>query len=130
MEVYDLLGRSDVHDAAALFARLRSGRQGPHGAFILAHAAAGPSLWMHFNGDVAHAHYFPDHPPTSAGFQPTGMTPTGCDGPVRFVQTDGTDGGGFDMDPSAVCPADAAFLAAAEFLADPGRPTAIQWTEL
>ncbi|MDB5323906.1 MAG: hypothetical protein JWN40_5537 [Phycisphaerales bacterium] len=128
MHIDDFDGRTRVEDPVKLVAHLSVVRKGPYGAFILAHSDDGASLWVHINGDVAYVHFFPaaGHP----GFQPAGMTSPDCDEDVHFIQTDGGEGGSFDMWRGALVPVDVAYKAASEFLVTRVRPSCIKWTGL
>ena len=130
MEVVDTQGRFEALDPTSLIARLRLIRVGPYGAFVLWHTTDGPSLSVHVNGEFAYIRYFPSQSTNHAGFQPIGMTPSGCEHDVHFVQSDGGEADSFDMTPAAVVAVDLAYRAAAEFLADPGRPGCVKWLEL
>jgi hypothetical protein len=130
MHIDDFDGRTTVDDPATLVAHLASARKGPYGAFILSHSDDGASLWVHVNGGLAYLHYFPDSSGNRPGFQPAGMTPPDCDEDVHFIQTDGGEGGSFDMWRGALVPVDVAYKAASEFFATPARPSCVTWTEL
>jgi immunity protein Imm1 of predicted polymorphic toxin system len=130
MEVEDLEGRTIVEDEAALDHRLRSVREGDFGAFILWHEGGGESLWVHVNKDVAYMHFFPDNEGKHPGYQPTGMSPAGCDAQVRFLQVGGSQGDAIVMPREALVPVAVAYRAAKEFLNEAALPASITWLEL
>lgn len=117
-----------VTTEAALLSRLRSVRRGEYGAFFLYHTIAHPALSIQFNGDIAYLHYFPadDHP----GYHPRDMTPDGCAGDVRFLQTNGSEADSFDMPFNTLVSADVAYIAAVEFFRSAKLPRSVSWFEL
>lgn len=119
---------SRVATEVELLARLRTVRRGHYGAFVLYHEHPYPMLSVQLNGDVAYLHFFAskDHP----GYQPCQMTPDGCDGDVRFLQTSGTEADSFDMPSDALVRADVAYVAAAEFFRSAELPPSVSWLEL
>jgi hypothetical protein len=111
--------------------RLRTIRKEIYGAFTLSHQVDGPSLHIHINNGFAYAHYFAAGTAVAnAGYQPTGMTPSGCPESVYFVQTDGSESYAFEMSHTAICSLDAVYDAAIEFLHDPALPKCITWLAL
>jgi len=130
MNVYSFNGRATANDAGELFFLLSKVRKGTYGAFILSHRDSGPSLWVHINGDIASLHFFMDTSHSHPGFQPTGMTPPGCEETVHFIQVDGGEADSFDMVSGGLVPVATAYKAASEFLADGGRPSCVSWEEM
>jgi uncharacterized protein YndB with AHSA1/START domain len=130
MHIDDFNGRTTVDDPAMLVARLASVRKGPYGAFVLSHSDKGASLWVHINENVAYLHFFADNSGNHAGFQPADMAPPDCEEDVHFIQTDGGEGGAFDMCCGALVSVGVAYEAASEFFASPVRPSCVTWTEL
>jgi hypothetical protein len=128
MTVTDFDGQVSVRSQRELDRRLASVREGAYGAFILSHRKGGPSLWIHIHNEVAYVHYFPapDYL-VHAGYQATGMTPPGCDQPVRFRIIGGDD---ITMPPATLVPVADAVAAAKEFFTDPALPPSIKWLEL
>jgi hypothetical protein len=130
MEVSDLQGCASIQDEADLNQRLESVRNGDYGAFVLWHNRGGASLWIHINKDIAYLHYFPDDQGKHPGYQPTGMSPTGCADEMRFVLVGGHDADDIVMPRETLVPVGMAYMAAREFLHKPSRPASISWVEL
>jgi Immunity protein Imm1 len=128
MIVRDFNGEANVRTKKELERRLTSLRRGNYGAFVLAHAKDGPSLWIHIFKAMAYLHYFPNPDYLiHAGYQATGMTPPECKGSVCFQVIDGES---IDMPCSAIVSVTNAVIAAKEFFADPVLPPSIEWLEV
>ena len=129
LNIEDLVGQFVIETEDALKSRILSVRRGNYGAFIMCHDKSLPSLLLHINGEYCYLHYFPDsegHP----GYQPMDMTPNGCVADVTFIQTDGSEAGGFEMCASAIVPLEAAICASCDFLKNERLPGSIKWLEL
>ncbi|EGF24894.1 hypothetical protein [Rhodopirellula baltica] len=128
MQIHDLSGSFETDDAAQIADRLRTVRNGLYGASFVAGDSAYPCVAVHFNSDVAYIHYFPTD--GHAGFQPSGMTPSGVIADVHFLNVDGDEAGAYDMAASAVVDAETAIAAVLEFAANLQLPPSIDWFEL
>jgi len=80
------------------------------------------------NKDIAYLHYFP--PEKHPGYQPYDMNSDDCTGDIHFGQTDGSEGGSFDMPDYTLVSADTAYNAVIEFFRSSDLPQSISWFEL
>ena len=130
MHIEDLSGQIDVLNERDLLDRLRSGRRGSYGAFVLSHEDGGPFFHIHINGELAYLHYLPDYSGASAGFQASGMSPPDCPTDVHFLQIDGSEADSITMPAGTLVGVEKAYQAAKEFLQRPQLPSSITWLEL
>ncbi len=128
MEIEDSWGVTNVDREEDLERRLRLVRSGRYGAFFLKCKSSEAELWVHINNDVAYLHFFPRS--GCAGFQPTGMSPGGCDATVHFLMIGGDEGSAFDVPREALVSVETAYAAANEFFRVPLPPPSISWVEL
>ena len=127
MKIYDLSGSFETNDVTQLAHRLRSVHIDECGAFHVSENDDVPFMSVHFNGDVAYVYYWDDdgHP----GSQPTDMTPP--EGPDSIhLDTDGSQGGAFDMPASTLVDVETAITRIIDFATSREVPRGIGWTAL
>jgi hypothetical protein len=123
-------GREIIDDDAELMDHLRRHRKGAYGAFVLAHAETGSSLWVHTNEDLAYLHFFPGMGRDHAGYQATDMPHVATPDTAHFLGLEGDEASAIDMPPETLVSLSDAYRAAAEYLKQDALPASISWFEL
>jgi hypothetical protein len=127
VNLLDFEGACQIWREDELIARLRSVRRGPYGAAILDHGP-GASLSVFINGGAASLWFCLDMDGWHPGYVPDRMW-AGERRTVRFEMVGCRALARVDVPWWQLAPADAAYVAAAEFLRSRSLPASARWAE-
>src|SRR4030095_4304283 len=122
-------GETDVRSVSDLQLKLQTERRGEFGAFTLI-GGNDTSLCIMINADFAFLYFHPDSDGTHPGYEPEGMTPSGCPQSVFVLQATGTRADGFDIPAEHIVSLEDAYRAAQEYFQTEALPPSITWLEL